>query len=111
MSHVGALISCIFNNTDNITMGTLMMRIRELIQIQLEDLEIKLEIKEKQKRNRGIRELHKIYLEVYFQSQYFKCARQFEDKFATVSDLHLNLKRSQNKIKERKSKTEKKRKE
>jgi hypothetical protein len=47
MSYVGALIACIFNNTDNITMGTLMMRIRELIQIQLEDLEIKLEIKEK----------------------------------------------------------------
>jgi hypothetical protein len=35
MTHVGVLIACAFNNTDNINKGTSMMRIRDLIQIQL----------------------------------------------------------------------------
>jgi hypothetical protein len=35
MSHVGVLVACTFNNTDNITKGTLIMRIRDLIHIQL----------------------------------------------------------------------------
>jgi hypothetical protein len=31
MSHVGVLVACAFNNTDNINKGILMMRIRDLI--------------------------------------------------------------------------------
>jgi hypothetical protein len=35
MSHVGVLVACAFNHTDNINKGTLTMIIRDLIQIQL----------------------------------------------------------------------------